>query len=223
MASIVVSGDVSGSITIAAPAVAGSNTLTLPVASDTLVGLAATQTLTNKTITSPTISGTPVMSASIITPGTTTTPGAVTFIDVTGIPSWVRRIQILYQGISYNSNAIPAVQIGSSGGVVTSGYVSAGGDYVPTANHTSATNAFIQSGATSGVGASTNLIHGIATLVHIGSNVWVFSSVLASTGVANTGTGSGYLSLGAVLDRIRLTTQAGTSTFDAGSFNIIYE
>lgn len=50
MASIVVSGDTSGSITLAAPAVAGSNTLTLPVASDTLVGLAATQTLTNKTL-----------------------------------------------------------------------------------------------------------------------------------------------------------------------------
>lgn len=55
MASIVVSGDTSGSITIAAPAVAGSNTLTLPVASDTLVGLAATQTLTNKTLGTGTV------------------------------------------------------------------------------------------------------------------------------------------------------------------------
>jgi len=50
MASIVVSGDTSGSITVSAPAVAGSNTLTLPAVTDTLVGLAATQTLTNKTI-----------------------------------------------------------------------------------------------------------------------------------------------------------------------------
>ena len=35
MSSLVVSGDTSGAITIAAPAVAGSGTLTLPVATDT--------------------------------------------------------------------------------------------------------------------------------------------------------------------------------------------
>ena len=59
MASISVAGDSSGSITIAAPAVAGSGTLTLPVATDTLAGIAATQTLTNKTLVAPAL-GTPV-------------------------------------------------------------------------------------------------------------------------------------------------------------------
>ena len=58
MSSIVVAGDSSGSITIAAPAVAGSGTLTLPVATDTLAGIAATQTLTNKTLVAPAL-GTP--------------------------------------------------------------------------------------------------------------------------------------------------------------------
>jgi hypothetical protein len=50
-------GATSGSVTITAPAVAGTNTLTLPAVTDTLVGLAATQTLTGKTLTSPTITG----------------------------------------------------------------------------------------------------------------------------------------------------------------------
>lgn len=50
-------GATSGSITIDAPAVAGTNTLTLPAVTDTLVGLSATQTLTGKTLTSPTITG----------------------------------------------------------------------------------------------------------------------------------------------------------------------
>lgn len=54
MSSIVVAGDTSGTITIAAPAVAGSGTLTLPLGTDTLAGIAATQTLTNKTLTTPT-------------------------------------------------------------------------------------------------------------------------------------------------------------------------
>ena len=59
MSSISVAGDSSGSITIAAPAVAGSGTLTLPViAADTLAGIAATQTLTNKSIAATQLTGT---------------------------------------------------------------------------------------------------------------------------------------------------------------------
>ena len=58
MSSIVVAGDTSGTITIAAPAVAGSGTLTLPVATDTLVGKATTDTLTNKSIAATQLTGT---------------------------------------------------------------------------------------------------------------------------------------------------------------------
>jgi len=53
MADIIVAGNTSGAITISAPLVAGSGTLTLPVATDTLIGKATTDTLTNKTLTSP--------------------------------------------------------------------------------------------------------------------------------------------------------------------------
>lgn len=51
------SGATSGTTTLIAAAVAGTTTATLPGVTDTLVGLAATQTLTNKTLTSPTIGG----------------------------------------------------------------------------------------------------------------------------------------------------------------------
>jgi hypothetical protein len=68
MSAISVAGDSSGSITIAAPAVAGSGTLTLPVATDTLIGKATTDTLTNKTLTSPTITGATITVAATAAP-----------------------------------------------------------------------------------------------------------------------------------------------------------
>ena len=59
MSALVVAGDVSGTCTLQAPSAAGSTVLTLPViATDTLAGIAATQTLTNKTLVAPAL-GTP--------------------------------------------------------------------------------------------------------------------------------------------------------------------
>ena len=89
MASVIVSGDTSGTITIAAPVVAGSGTLTLPVATDTLVGKATTDTLTNKSIAATQLTGTIAASAlpagSVLqvvnaTTGTTTSTTSTSFV-----------------------------------------------------------------------------------------------------------------------------------------------
>jgi hypothetical protein len=64
MSSLVLAGDTSGSITVSSPAVAGTNTLTLPAATDTLVGKATTDTLTNKTLTTPNINSAQVATVS---------------------------------------------------------------------------------------------------------------------------------------------------------------
>jgi hypothetical protein len=69
------SGSTSGTTTVQATAIAGTNTLTLPATtSDTLAGIAATQTLTNKTISASsntltgvaTLTGTEVLSNKIL-------------------------------------------------------------------------------------------------------------------------------------------------------------
>jgi hypothetical protein len=71
VASFGFSGSTSGTTTVQATAVAGTTTLTLPAATDTLVGLATTDVLTNKTLTSPTIN-TATIATPTITGGTNT-------------------------------------------------------------------------------------------------------------------------------------------------------
>jgi len=74
VASFAFSGSTSGTTTVQATAIAGTNTLTLPATSnDTLVGKATTDTLTNKTLTSPTISNAKINLALNTQTGTTYT------------------------------------------------------------------------------------------------------------------------------------------------------
>jgi len=92
MASIVVAGDTSGTVTLAAPAVSGTTTLTLPATSGTLVtgttpsgtivGTTDTQTLTNKTLGAGTVMPTgSVLQVVSATTTTTTTTTSTSYVD----------------------------------------------------------------------------------------------------------------------------------------------
>ena len=93
MADIIVAGNTSGAITISAPAVSGSSVLTLPVATDTLVGKATTDTLTNKTLGSGTVF--PAGSVLQVVQATSTTLTATTsatYADATGFTATITPI-----------------------------------------------------------------------------------------------------------------------------------
>ena len=77
---VALNGSTSGSVTITAPAVAGTNTLTLPAVTDTLVGLAATQTLTSKTLTNPSINS---YTEGVVAIGTVTTSSTLSLTNGT--------------------------------------------------------------------------------------------------------------------------------------------
>ena len=171
--------------------------------------------LTTPTLTSPTFAGTP--SGSIITSMTAQASTSGTSIDFTSIPSWVKRVTVMFNDVSTNGSNNLLIQIGA-GSVETTGYVSTGAYAGPTnsAGGTTSTAGYL----IFATGAA-NTFSGHLILTAVGSNVWVSShTVGVSTFVYS---GGGTKTTSGTLDRVRITTAGGTDTFDAGSINILYE
>jgi len=145
-----------------------------------------------------------------------------TSIDFTSIPSWVKRITVMFNGVSTNGTSFKLVQIGS-GSVSSSGYTSLG-----SAGYN--TSQFLVTSSTAGFVIYDNqaaaALSGSIVLSLISSNTWVCSAVLSNTAGATPAmysTSGNSPALGGALDRVRITTVNGTDTFDAGSINILYE
>ena len=190
MASLVLTGDTSGQVTVSAPAVAGSNTLTLQA-------------------------GTATNSMNTLATAVASTSG--TSIDFTGLPAWVKRITVMFTGVSTSGTSFTQIQLGTgSTTYTTTGYL--GGAYNGGGSVFSTGMLFSQGGA------AADIRYGMAIITNITGNTWVVSG---STGLGNgTGGGSvfgGSIALAAALTAVRITTVNGTDTFDAGSINILYE
>ena len=151
-----------------------------------------------------------------IASGTAVASTSGTAIDFTGIPSWVKRITIMFNGVSTSGASPVQVQVGA-GSVTTSGYLGTiQGSGASIANFSAGFKA-------EDLGTAAYTRHGILTLVLLSSNVWAAS---ISNGLSSSATaffGGGSITLSGALDRIRITTVNGTDTFDAGSINIMYE
>ena len=219
MAKLILNGSTSGSVTLESPAVSGTTTLTLPTTTDTLVGKTTTDTLTNKTLTSPAIAGTPT-GVGVLTAGTSVASTSGTSIDFTSIPSWVKRITVMLDAVSTSGTSNWLFQLGDSGGVENTGYISVGtflGSSTGGSNYTT--------GFGLPVSSSTHVEQGLIVLCNLTGNVWTANGSFAGSGAAAgfTYSTAGSKTLSTTLDRVRLTTVNGTDTFDAGSINILYE
>lgn len=142
-----------------------------------------------------------------------------TAVNFTGIPSWAKRITVMFSGVSTNGASNPLVQLGS-GSPATSGYLGSFGGYQSTAS--GGTNNYTTGfGINSATAAA--IFHGVMVFTLVSGNIWVASQSLGTSN-SNIGFfGGGSVTLSGPLDRIRITTVNGTDTFDAGTINILYE
>lgn len=151
--------------------------------------------------------------------GTAVASTSGTSIDFTGIPSWVKRITVMFNGVSTNGTSGMLVQIGNTT-FTTSGYNSAASQTIGSSTGvTSSSAGFVIAHDTA---ADTK--NGQMVISLVSSNIYVSSHTTGNlTGRTIVNTGGGSVSLSGVLDRVRITTVNGTDTFDAGTINILYE
>jgi hypothetical protein len=125
----------------------------------------------------------------------------------------------MFNGVSTNGTNNYQLQLGTSGGVVTSGYAGSAG-YI---SGSTSTNALFSQGLGVLSGGATNVFSGHLIFTNVSGNIWVGSSNLANSATASMFFSGTTITLSGTLDRVRITTTGGTDTFDAGSINILYE
>ena len=173
-----------------------------------VVGTTDTQTLTNKTI-----------QGGAITSGTAVASTSGTSIDFTSIPSWVKRITVMFSAVSTSGTSDVVVRLGTGGSPETSGYVgSVARDSAGAGNLSSGILLSEASSTTAATVSQGNLV-----ILNLTSNTWTFNGDVGRSNSAAVYTVAGYKSLAGVLNLVRITTVNGTDTFDAGSINILYE
>jgi hypothetical protein len=157
----------------------------------------------------------------VITSGTAVASTSGTNIDFTGIPSWVNRVTVLINQMSTNGTSSPQIQIGS-GSFSTTGYLSTAVGAV--VGSTPSGNVFSSGFVMLGGNTTAAQFHqGRLTLIRITGNTWTAEgSMSVTSGTVQMYVIDGTITLGGVLDRVRLTTVSG-DTFDAGTINILYE
>ena len=186
-----------GSVEIVAPTTASNYTATLPAGTGSLV-----------------VNG---VNSSIVS-GSATASTSGTSIDFTSIPSWVKRITVMFNGVSTNGTSNLLIQLGNSGGVVTSGYVSQAQN---TTGGTRSTAGFI---LTQEMTAAA-LLYGqfILSLQSSTTNAWTQNGAINKNDNVMPFSAGALTTMASVCTTVRITTVNGTDTFDAGSINILYE
>jgi hypothetical protein len=164
-----------------------------------------------------TSNGTTWSSASKITTATSQASTSGTSITFSSIPSWVKRITVMFNGVSTNGTSPVLIQVGS-GSLTTSGYNSIGTGFSAT---TSVSTSFTTGFSIEDSSVATFTRYGAVVLTTWNNNWFITGGMSRASNAPSIANGG--VSLSGTLDRLAITTVNGTDAFDAGSINILYE
>ncbi len=142
-----------------------------------------------------------------------------TSIPFIGIPSWVKRITIMFSGVSTSGSNPVIIQIGDAEGFETTGYSSSASYGGVGGNYSSSTTGFILDAGNTASASTTR--RGVIVLLNLDGNQWICSGTSDTGQVSASIAGSKTLS--GVLTQVRITNENSAHTFDAGSINTMYE
>jgi hypothetical protein len=152
--------------------------------------------------------------------GTAVASTSGTSIDFTSLPTGIKRITVMFDAVSTSGTSNWLIQLGDSGGVENTGYLSVGTFLGAATGGTSYTAGFGLP-----IGNATHVAQGLIILSNLNGNGWTANGSLAGSGTAAgfIYSTSGAKTLSATIDRVRITTAGGTDTFDTGTINILFE
>lgn len=156
-----------------------------------------------------------------IVAGTSVATTSGTSIDFTGLPLWVKRITVMFNGVSVSATSTIQVQLGTSTGIEATGYLGNITAMTGTINTNALGSGFPLATTANSNAAAT--LHGAMVISKLSSLVWEAVGNFADTAAIVGFRQVGGKTLAGDLDRVRITTVNGTDTFDAGSINILYE
>lgn len=151
--------------------------------------------------------------------GTEASTASGTSAAFSSIPSWAKRITLIFSGVSMSGTNDLLVQIGTGGAATTTGY--------------SSTSVFLTSGgATAGAADTTGFViyvsdsartaAGTMTLTRIGAtNEWICTHTVRYSSSVVSGAGT-VTALSGALDYIKIKP-TGANTFTAGKINVAWE
>ena len=155
--------------------------------------------------------------------GTAQASTSGTSITFSSIPSWVKRIVVMLNGVSTSGTSELQLQIGTSGGVQSTGYLGTWGTLTSAGvGASNATSGFL---VNANGGNASYLRNGSITLslLDLSTGLWAAQGLVGCSDNARLSLIGGSKTLSGTLDRVVITTVNGTDTFDAGSINIQYE
>jgi hypothetical protein len=196
-----------------------SNSVILGNGSSALSGNLVAPSTSGNVLTSNGTTWTSVAGAYPLTSGTAVASTSGTSIDFTSIPSWVKRVTVMFNEVSTNGTSNYQVQLGTGGVATTSGYRV----YASTFGSSSIASSDFTSGYGVRIARAAEVASGQFVFTNLSGNIWTGQYFISDNINGESFLGGGSVTLAGTLNMVRITTVNGTDIFDAGSINILYE